>query len=94
MRFSIPKKHENAIKERLNNHPASTTSKAPAGEKRFKNGLAIFIKGNNLLNTKRERYLKTTNEYNANIPGQPSDRTIVGTYRYGRTFLVGVRYTM
>ena len=65
-----------------------------SGEKRFKNGLAIFIKGNNLLNTKRERYLKTTNEYNANIPGQPSDRTIVGTYRYGRTFLVGVRYTM
>lgn len=38
-----------------------------SGEKRFKNGLAIFIKGNNLLNTKRERYLKTTNEYNANI---------------------------
>jgi len=65
-----------------------------SGEKRFKNGIAIFVKGNNLLNTKRERYLKTTNEYNANIPGQPSDRTIVGTYRYGRTFLVGVRYTM
>lgn len=32
VRFSIPKKHENAIKERLNNHPASTTSKASAGE--------------------------------------------------------------
>jgi TonB-dependent receptor len=65
-----------------------------SGEKRFKNGIAIFVKGNNLLNTKRERYLKTTNEYNVGIPGQPSDRTIVGTYRYGRTFLVGVRYTM
>ena len=59
-----------------------------------KNGLAIFVKANNLLNAKRERYLKTTNEFNTTIPGQPSDRTIVGSYRYGRTFLVGVRYTM
>lgn len=65
-----------------------------SGEKRFKNGLAIFFKANNLLNAKRERYLKTTNEFNTTIPGQPSDRTIVGSYRYGRTFLVGVRYTM
>lgn len=65
-----------------------------SGEKRFKNGLAIFLKANNLLNAKRERYLKTTNEFNSGIPGQPSDRTIVGSYRYGRTFLVGVRYTM
>ncbi len=65
-----------------------------SGEKRFKNGIAVFIKANNLLNNKRERYLKTVNEFNAKIPGQPSDRTIVGSYKYGRTFLVGVRYSM
>lgn len=65
-----------------------------SGEKRFKNGLAIFLKANNLLNAKRERYLKTTNEFNSGIPGQPSDRTLVGSYRYGRTFLVGVRVSL
>lgn len=65
-----------------------------SGEKRFKNGLAVFIKANNLLNAKRERYLKTVNEFDLNLPGQRSDRTIVGSYRFGRTFLVGVRYSM
>ena len=65
-----------------------------SGEKRFKNGLAVFIKANNLLNAKRERYLKTVNEFDFSLPGQRTDRTIVGSYRYGRTFLVGVRYSM
>jgi outer membrane receptor protein involved in Fe transport len=62
-----------------------------SGEKSFKNGISVFIKANNLLNNTREKYLKTVNEFNAKIPGQPTDRTIVGTYKYGRTFLLGVR---
>lgn len=65
-----------------------------SGEKSFKNGISIFVKANNLLNSKRERYLKTVNEFNTSIPGQPGDRTIVGNYRYGRTYLLGVRVNL
>lgn len=65
-----------------------------SAEKQFKNGLSIFLKANNLLNAKRERYLKTVNESNLQYEGQKSDKTIVGTYQYGRTFLLGVRYKL
>ena len=62
-----------------------------SAEKRFNNGVAVFVKANNLLDAKRERYLKTVNASNLEYEGQRSDRTVVGTYKYGRTFLMGVR---
>ena len=65
-----------------------------SAEKLFKGGFSLFFKANNLLDAKRERYLKTVNESNLQYEGQKSDRTIVGTYRYGRTFLLGVRYKL
>ena len=65
-----------------------------SAEKKFDNGLSIFFKANNLLDAKRERYIKTVNESNLEYEGQRTDRTVVGTYRYGRTFLLGVRYTL
>lgn len=65
-----------------------------SAEKKFKGGLSLFMKANNLTDAKRERYLKTVNTENVGLEGQKSDRTIVGTYRYGRTFLVGVRFAM
>ena len=65
-----------------------------SGEKKFHNGISIFLKANNLINAKRERYLKTVNESNLQYDGQKSDRTIIGTYQYGRTFLLGIRYTL
>ena len=65
-----------------------------SAEKQFKNGFSVFLKANNLLDAKRERYLKTVNKDNLEYEGQRSDRTIVGTYRYGRTFLLGVRYKL
>ena len=65
-----------------------------SAEKQFKNGFSIFFKANNLLDAKRERYLKTVNESNLEYEGQKSDNTIVGTYQYGRTFLLGVRYKL
>ena len=65
-----------------------------SAEKQFSCGLSIFLKANNLLDAKRERYLKTVNQSNLEYEGQKSDRTIVGTYKYGRTFLVGVRFKM
>ena len=63
-----------------------------SAEKQFKNGFSIFFKANNLLDAKRERYLKTVNESNLQYAGQKSDKTVIGTYKYGRTFLLGVRY--
>lgn len=60
-------------------------------EKKFPCGVSVFLKANNLLDTKRERYLKTVNQSNLEYEGQSSDKTIVGTYKYGRTYLVGVR---
>ena len=65
-----------------------------SAEKQFKNGFSIFFKANNLLDAKRERYLKTVNESILEYEGQKSDKTIVGTYQYGRTFLLGVRYKL
>ena len=65
-----------------------------SAEKKFDNGLSLFFKANNLLDAKRERYIKTVNESNLEYEGQHTDRTVVGTYRYGRTFLLGVRYTL
>ncbi len=65
-----------------------------SAEKNFKKGFSLFLKANNLLDSKRERYLKTVNASNLEYEGQTSDKTIVGTYRYGRTFLVGVRYKL
>ena len=65
-----------------------------SAEKQFKNGFSVFFKANNLLDAKRERYLKTVNKSNLEYEGQKSDKTIVGTYKYGRTFLLGVRYKL
>ena len=65
-----------------------------SAEKQFKNGISIFFKANNLLDAKRERYLKTVNPDNLEYEGQKKDKTIVGTYKYGRTFLLGVRYKL
>ena len=60
-------------------------------EKKFPCDVSVFLKANNLLDAKRERYLKTVNQSNLEYEGQRSDKTIVGTYKYGRTYLVGVR---
>lgn len=60
-------------------------------EKKFPCGVSVFLKANNLLDAKRDRYLKTVNQSNLEYEGQSSDKTIVGTYKYGRTYLVGVR---
>lgn len=60
-------------------------------EKKFPCGVSVFLKANNLLDAKRERYLKTVNQSNIEYEEQSSDKTIVGTYKYGRTYLVGVR---
>lgn len=65
-----------------------------SGEKQFKGGWSIFFKANNLTDAKREHYLKTVNDYNFQFPGQRTDRTITRTYKFGRTFLIGARFTL
>ncbi len=60
-------------------------------EKKFPCGVSLFLKANNMLDAKRERFIKTVNESNLQYEGQRSDKTVVGTYKYGRTFLLGVR---
>lgn len=65
-----------------------------SAEKKFGCGISIFLKANNLTDAARERYIKTVNTRNLSYDGQRNDRTIVGTYKYGRTLLLGVRYTL
>ena len=65
-----------------------------SGEKRFQRGFSLFLKATNLTDARRERFLKTVNSANLPFEGQKATRTVVGTYRYGRTFLLGFRYTL
>lgn len=67
-----------------------------SAEKRFKNGLSVFLKANNLLDTASRQYIPTTNEYNAKFEKQDisGGRTLIREDRYGRNFLIGVRFKM
>lgn len=63
-------------------------------EKRFKSDVSLFVKANNLLNTPVRRYVKTTNEYNANFDKQDlaSGKTVIREDYYGFSCLIGARY--
>lgn len=67
-----------------------------SAEKRFKNGLSIFLKANNLLDTASRQYINTTNEYNSKFEKQniSSGKTLIREDYYGRNFLLGVRFKM
>lgn len=67
-----------------------------SAEKRFKCGLSVFLKANNLLDTASRRYIPTTNAYNAKFEKQDveSGKTLIREDRYGRTFLLGLRFKM
>ena len=63
-------------------------------EKKWQNGISVFAKANNLTDARVVRYLKTVNSENLSLPQQENNRTILGKKRYGRTILVGVRFSM
>lgn len=67
-----------------------------SAEKRFKCGVSLFAKANNLLMTQTERYIKTTNPYNASFDHQDSKsgRTLIRRDSNGTNLLIGVRYKM
>jgi len=62
-------------------------------EKTFSNGLGIFAKANNLLNTPMEVYMKNASAANAGMPEQTSlKRTLIRRDYYQRSYLIGIRY--
>lgn len=62
-------------------------------EKTFRNGLGIFLKANNLLDTPMEVYMKNTSASNASIPHQDlPGKTLIRRDRYQRSYLLGVRF--
>ncbi|WP_443937382.1 TonB-dependent receptor domain-containing protein [Pedobacter sp. MW01-1-1] len=63
-------------------------------EKRFKNGLGIFAKANNLLNTPMKLYIKGTNPENDKISENlvENGRTLIREDYYGQNYLIGIRY--
>lgn len=65
-------------------------------EKKFKNGLSVFTKANNLLNTPLIEYIKTYNPYNSKFPdqGNSTSETIIRKDYFGQSFLVGIRYKL
>ncbi len=67
-----------------------------SAEKKFKNGLSIFLKVNNLLNMPSIEYVPTHNEYNNNFPLQSavSGKTITKQDYYDRLFLIGARFKL
>jgi hypothetical protein len=64
-------------------------------EKTFKNGLGIFLKAANLLNTPMEVYMKGTSLVNEGIPNQNREnRTLMRRDYYQRSYLLGARYKL
>lgn len=67
-----------------------------SAEKRFKNGLSVFIKANNLLNTPSIEFIKTHNAENDSYPWQSADleETIIRRMLYNRSILTGIRFKL
>jgi len=65
-----------------------------SAEKRFKNGLSVFIKAHNLLNAKVKVFIKNSNPINYDKPYQSSDgkETLIRSEYSKATYLIGLRY--
>jgi hypothetical protein len=63
-------------------------------EKRFKIGISLFVKANNLFNTPMIHYLKKNNPSNSRIEGYENykDGTLVRRDYYGQNLMAGIRY--
>jgi len=67
-----------------------------SADKKFKSGISLFFKANNLLNTPLVEFVKTMNVYNNNFPLQSStnSETLIRKDYFNRNFLIGVRYKL
>lgn len=65
-------------------------------EKKFKIGLTIFLKANNLLNTPMRQFIKKQNNANLNVEGYKNfgKHTLVREDYYNRTIQVGLKYKL
>lgn len=65
-------------------------------EKKFKNGISLFAKANNLLNTPNIRFVKTHNAFNDPYPLQSAEsgETLIRRYYYKPTLLAGIRFKL
>ena len=67
-----------------------------SAEKRFKSGISIFIKANNLIPNNIRRYIKGTNPYNEFFPLQNtySNKTLIREDKSYTSMMLGFRYKM
>ncbi len=67
-----------------------------SAEKRFKSGLSIFMKINNLLPQPSRRYIKGVNEYNKSFVKQDTynDKTLIREDKNYTSGMIGFRYRM
>lgn len=64
-----------------------------SAEKTFKNGIGVFLKANNLLNTPTEVYIKNGNAANKDVAYQNAgNKTLIRRDYYQRSYLIGIRY--
>ncbi|EFK57007.1 TonB-dependent receptor domain-containing protein [Sphingobacterium spiritivorum] len=67
-----------------------------SAEKRFKHGLTVFAKANNILDTPMKLFIKGTNPENDKIAENlvSGGQTLIRSDYYGQSYLVGVRYKL
>jgi outer membrane receptor protein involved in Fe transport len=67
-----------------------------SAEKRFRNGLSVFVKANNLLNSPSIEFIKTHNDANDSFPYQSAEsgETIIRRSLYNRSILAGIRFKL
>ena len=65
-------------------------------EKRFKSNIAIYLKANNLFDSEKKEYIKLGDPINERMPMQSPDdgETLISRAKYGRTFLIGIRFKL
>jgi TonB-dependent receptor len=65
-----------------------------SAEKRFKNGVSVFVKANNLLNTPTKLFIKGANAENNKIMENlvTNGQTLIRADYYGQSYLIGLRY--
>jgi TonB-dependent receptor len=67
-----------------------------SAEKRFENGISVYFKAQNLLNSHVKVYIKKTNPINSDVPyhADGDENTLVRDEYSAQSFLIGIRYKL
>jgi outer membrane receptor protein involved in Fe transport len=67
-----------------------------SAEKRFENGISIYFKAQNLLNTHVKVYIKKTNPINSDVPfhSEGDENTLIRDEYSSQSYLIGIRYKL